>query len=74
MTKPFERKRITAEEAAQIKVGDYIRFVCLIAYREHRGRCKVNGFYRDGRPTVRCNGFSDFIVNFDEIVRVEVAP
>ena len=54
-----------------IKIGDKITFRPLTRWGAPLLTRLVNGFDSLGRPTVRYNGWSDFIVKWDEIIKVQ---
>ena len=57
----------------QIQIGDRIKFRAITRWSTAAVWRKVNGFWVDGRPTVRYGGWADFIVSHHEITEHEPA-
>ena len=54
----------------KIKIGDRIKFRALTRYSHETVWRKVNGFW-NGCPTVRYQGYGDFVVRLEEILEIE---
>jgi hypothetical protein len=50
-----------------IKIGDRITFRAVTRFTGAEVTRKVRGFWYNGKPTVRYQGYADFIVNWGEI-------
>jgi len=59
-------------QTTQIKVGDRIRFRSPTRNQDRTVWRTVNGFWPNtDKPTVRFNGWPDFVVYRDEITEIE---
>ena len=55
---------------SKIKIGDRIEFKALTFYKSNKSIRKVNGFNRKGLPTVKFEGWEDFVLTEKEIIRI----
>lgn len=55
---------------SKIKIGDRIEFKALTFYKSNKSIRKVNGFNLKGLPTVRFEGWADFVLTEREIIRI----
>ena len=54
----------------QIKVGTKIEFKACTRWSNKKETRIVNGFTKKGLPTIRFGGWSDFVLNEKEIIRI----
>ncbi len=55
----------------KLSVGDRITFKAATRAGKPKLTRVVNGFWGDGRPTVRAHGYADFVVSWKEIPAIQ---
>jgi len=55
----------------KFKIGDWLTFKAATRASYRKARRKITGIDEIGRPMVSYNGWSGFVVRFDEVIKVE---
>ena len=55
---------------SKLKIGDMVEFKAITFYKSYKSIRKINGFDRKGLPTVKFQGWDNFVLTENEIIRL----